>query len=64
MEKICSKCGVTLIEGRLMTGAHMLGFSPLGEEKKLRPKYTSVFCDTCSKCGEITNIRVEKPEIL
>lgn len=64
MDNICSKCGGELVAGRFMTGAHLVGFMPLGEEKKFRPKYTHVICDACVQCGSITNIRVESPEKL
>lgn len=47
-----------------MTGMHLAGFMPLGEEKKFRPKYVHVVCDACGKCGAIANIRVENPAAL
>ena len=62
MENKCSKCGGTLIAGRLMTGAYLVGFTPLADEKKWKPRYTKVFCDACTQCGSIENIRVENPD--
>jgi len=64
MENKCSKCGGELVTGRLMTGAHFIGFTPLADEKKLKPRYARVFCDTCVQCGSVENIHVENAEIL
>ncbi len=64
MENKCSKCGGELITGRLMTGAHLVGFTPLTDEKKWNPRYAAVLCDTCTVCGTVENLRVEKPETL
>lgn len=64
MENKCTKCGGELVTGRLMTGAHLIGFTPLEDEKRLKPRYARVTCDTCVQCGNIDNIRVEKPESL
>lgn len=64
MDKKCSKCGGDLITGRFMTGAYLVGFTPLADEKKFKPQYLRVICDACVKCGYITNIRLEKPEDL
>ena len=64
MENKCSKCGGELITGRLMTGAHFIRFTPLADEKKLKPRYAKVICDTYVNCGSIENIRVEKAETL
>ena len=36
-----------------------VGFTPLADEKKLKPRYLRVICDTCVDCGCIENIRVE-----
>lgn len=58
------KCGGKLITGRLMTGAHLIGFTPLTDEKKFKPRYLRVLCDTCVECGSIENIRVENTESL
>lgn len=64
MDNKCGKCGGELVTGRLMTGAHLIGFTPLSDEKKLKPRYARVICNTCTQCGSISNLRVEKPEIL
>ena len=64
MDRTCGICGGELVSGRLMTGAHLVGFTPLGEEKKFRPKYVHVVCDACRRCGSITNLRAERPEAL
>ncbi|MCQ2211727.1 MAG: hypothetical protein MJZ34_15705 [Paludibacteraceae bacterium] len=64
MDNKCSKCGGELISSRLSTGAHLLGVTPVEDTKKLKPRYSSVLCDTCSKCGNIENIRAEEPEKL
>lgn len=50
MDNKCSKCGGELISSRLSTGAHLLGVTPVEDTKKLKPRYSSVLCDTCSKC--------------
>lgn len=60
----CSKCGGKLITGRLIAGTWNIEFFPLDEEKKLIKKHLKVLCDTCIECGNVENIRVEKPEIL
>jgi len=52
------------MEGRLTTGRYFLGFTPLGDEKKLRPRYVKVFCDACVQCGNVQNIRVENADRL
>ncbi|MBE6665343.1 MAG: hypothetical protein E7603_03845 [Ruminococcaceae bacterium] len=64
MENKCSKCGGELVTGRLMTGAHFIGFTPLADEKKMKPRYARVFCDTCIQCGNVENIRVENADSL
>ena len=64
MDHKCGKCGGDLVAGRFMTGAYLVGFMPLEDVKKFRPRYVHVVCDACCQCGAITNIRVEKPEIL
>lgn len=33
MENKCSNCGGELVTGRLMTGVHLVGFTPLEDEK-------------------------------
>ncbi len=63
MENRCKKCGGKLIEGYL-TGAHILGFTPLEDENRLRPRYAKAVCEACVECGNIVNIRIEKPEKL
>ena len=64
MDNRCSKCGGELISSRLSTGAHLLGVIPVEDAKKLKSRYSSVLCDTCSKCGNIENIRAKEPEKL
>lgn len=64
MENKCSKCGGELVTGRLMSGTWNAEFTPLCDEKKFRRRHTIVICDACVECGNIENIRVEKPEIL
>lgn len=64
MENKCGRCGGELIPGRLMTGRSLVGFTPLGDEKKLKPRYAKVFCDVCACCGSVENLRVEAPEAL
>ena len=64
MENKCTKCGGELMAGRLTTGIHLLGFTPLEDEKKFRPRSAKVFCDVCLSCGSVENIRVENPETL
>ncbi len=62
MNNKCEKCGGELITGRLSTGAHLVTFSPSADDRKLIPRQVRVFCDACSTCGAIYNIRVEDPE--
>lgn len=62
MDNKCSKCGGELISTRLSTGTHLLGVTPVEDAKKLKPRYSNVLCDTCSKCGNIENIRAAEPE--
>lgn len=64
MENKCSKCGAELIGGYLKAGTWLVEFLPQGDEKKLKPRHAKVLCDTCTACGNIENIRVEKPEAL
>ncbi|MBQ7012593.1 MAG: hypothetical protein IJN11_01580 [Oscillospiraceae bacterium] len=64
MDNKCSKCGGELITGRLMTGTHFVGFTPLADEKKFKPRYVGLICDTCVQCGSVENIRVEKVDKL
>jgi hypothetical protein len=64
MENKCSKCGGKMVTGRFTTGAFLVGFTPLEDEKKLKPRHLKVFCDACVECGSIENIRAEKPETL
>lgn len=64
MENKCIKCGGKLITGRFLTGAGLVGFTPSADEKKLKPRYLRVICDTCVDCGCIENIRVENTEAL
>ena len=61
MDNTCSKCGGKLISTRLTTGSHLLGVTPVEDEKKFKPRYTGIICDTCSQCGNIENIRAEEP---
>lgn len=60
----CIKCGGNLIKGRLMTGAGLVGFIPLTDEKKFKQRYLKVICDTCVDCGCVENIQVENTESL
>ena len=53
-----------MVTGRFTTGAFLVGFTPLEDEKKLKPRHLKVFCDACVECGSIENIRAEKPETL
>lgn len=64
MENRCEKCGGELISGYLRAGTWLVEFIPQGDEKKLKPRHTKLLCDTCTVCGNIENIRVEKPEEL
>lgn len=64
MENKCSKCGGELIGGYLKEGSWSIEFIPQGDEKKFKPRRARVLCDTCIKCGNIENIRVENPEKL
>ena len=47
MEKQCKICGGKLIETRLRTGAYLLGVAPTEDDKKIKPRYSIVLCDTC-----------------
>ncbi len=60
MDKKCTKCGGELISTRLSTGAHLLVVTPIEDEKKLKPRHSKILCDTCTKCGNIENIRAEE----
>ncbi len=53
-----------MISGYLRAGTWLVEFIPQGDEKKLKPRHVKVLCDTCTVCGNIENIRVEKPEEL
>ncbi len=62
METKCEKCGGELITGRLTTGVQMVTWTPLSDEKKLRPRRMDVVCDCCGRCGAISNLRVRDTE--
>ncbi len=64
MERQCKVCGGKLISARLTTGAHLLGVTPIEDEKKLKPRYANLLCDTCVQCGNVENIHTEEPEKL
>ncbi len=64
MEKQCKICGGELIETRLRTGAYLLGTAPVEDDRKIKPRYSTILCDTCVECGNIERIYAEKPEKL
>lgn len=64
MQNKCSKCGGELISGYLRAGTWLVEFILQGDEKKLKSRHAKVICDTCTVCGNIENIRAEKPENL
>lgn len=43
MEHKCTKCGGELVTGRLMTGAHLIGFTSLEDEKNLSRDMQELF---------------------
>ena len=64
MEKQCKICGGELILTHLTTGAHLLGVSPVEDDKKLKRRYSNILCDTCVQCGNVENMRAEEPDKL
>ena len=66
MDKKCSKCGGSLVEGAMLDAVshHSVIFIPMEEVTKMIMRKTGVICDACSQCGNIENLRVENPSIL
>ena len=66
MDKKCSKCGGSLVEGAMLDAVshHSVIFIPMDDAAKVIKRKTGVICDACSQCGSIENLRVEDPSIL
>lgn len=53
MNEKCNICGGEMIEGIIVSGVGVACFYPEDEEKKLKPKRSTVKAYCCKECGNI-----------
>lgn len=59
MNEKCGICGGEMIEGMIVSGVLVACFYPEGEEKKIKPKRSTVKAYCCKECGNIRIIAAE-----
>lgn len=60
MDEKCSLCGGEMLEGNIISAVGGVFFYPKDEEKKFKPKRSTLKAFCCKECG---NIRIMATEL-